>query len=69
MSDLIPTSVTRKKPVGGFSGVGTRIDNDGEIIWIVAANGEILLSQINELMPHADIGDETFQNVTIIQTQ
>lgn len=61
--------ITRKKPVNGFTGVGTLLENEGEQIFLVAANGEILLSQVQKLMPQAEANGETFIPVTIIQAQ
>lgn len=61
--------ITRKKPVGGFTGVGSMMENDGEQIFIVAANGEILMSQLNKLMPLAEATGETFIPVTIIKAE
>jgi hypothetical protein len=67
MSQLKSELITRQKPVGGFTGVGTKMANDGDEIFIIAANGEILLSQIQKLMPDAEVNGETFIPVTIIQ--
>jgi len=69
MSALKSELITRKKPVGGFTGVGTLMENDGDQIWIVAANGEILLAQLEKLMPAAEVTGETFKPITIIEAK
>ncbi len=69
MSQLKSELITRKTPVGGFTGVGVRLDNDGDQIFIVAENGEVLLAQVEELMPDAEVNSETFMPVTIIQAK
>lgn len=61
--------ITRKKPVNGFTGVGSLMENAGEHIFIVAANGEILLAQLQQLMPDANATGETFIPVTIIKAE
>jgi len=69
MSTLKPETITRKKAVTGFTGVGTLMQNGDDQFWIVAANGEVLATQLAELMPHAEADGETFKNVTIIEAQ
>ena len=69
MSQLKSELITRKKPVGGFTGVGAQIDNGGDQIFIIAENGEVLLAQIEQLMPGAEVNTETFIPLTIIQAQ
>ncbi len=68
-SQLKSELITRSKPVGGFTGVGVQMDNEGDHVFIVAANGEVLLQQVTKLMPAAQINEETFMPVTIIQAK
>jgi hypothetical protein len=68
-SQLKSELITRLKPVGGFTGVGVHLENGEDRIFIVAENGEVLLAQVKELMPEADVPVETFVPVTIIQAK
>jgi hypothetical protein len=67
-SQLKSELITRKTPVGGFTGVGAHVENDGDQIFIVAANGEVLQAQLEQLLPDA-VNPETFVPVTIIQAK
>jgi hypothetical protein len=67
MSVIKTEFITRKKPVQGFSGVGAMMENDGDQVFIVAANGEVLQGQLSKLMPAAELNPEAFLNVTIIK--
>jgi len=67
-SQLKSELITRKKPVGGFTGVGAQVENGEDRIFIVAENGSVLQAQLEELLPHA-VNPETFVPVTIIQAQ
>ncbi len=60
--------ITRKTPVGGFTGVGAQVENGEDRIFIVAENGEVLLAQLEQLMPGV-ANPETFVPVTIIQAK
>lgn len=66
-SQLKSELITRKTPVGGFTGVGVLLANGDDQICLVAMNGEVLLAQVNELMPNAQVDTNTFIPVTIIQ--
>ena len=67
-SQLKSELITRKTPVGGFTGVGAQVENGEDRIFIVAENGEVLLAQLEQFMPGI-ANPETFVPVTIIQAK
>ncbi len=67
-SQLKAVQITRPKPVHGYAGVCVLLANGDDQICLVAENGEVLLAQVNELMPNAEVDTNTFIPVTIIQT-
>ena len=68
-SQLKSESITRKQPVSGYTGVAVLLANGDDQICIVAENGDVLLAQVNELMPNAEVDTNTFIPVTIIQAK
>jgi hypothetical protein len=69
MSTLKQETITRKKPVPAFSGVGSLLESDGNQILIVAANGEVLAALLAEMMPQAEADPANFKPVTIIEAK
>jgi len=67
-SQLKSELITRKTPVGAFTGVGALVENGADRIFIVAENGEVLQAQLEQLMPDA-VNPETFVPLTIIQAK
>jgi hypothetical protein len=59
MSELKSELITRPKPVGGFTGVAVQLQNGDDRIFIVAANGEVLLDQVEQFMPDAVVNPAT----------
>jgi hypothetical protein len=68
-SQLKSETIRRLKPVTGYTGMAVLLANGDDQICIVAENGEVLLAQVNELMPNAQVDTNTFIPVTIIQAK
>jgi hypothetical protein len=68
-SQLKSETITRLKPVAGYTGVCVLLANGDDQICIVAENSAVLLAQVSELMPNAAVDTNTFIPVTIIQAQ
>lgn len=66
-SELQKQSVTRRKPVVGFTGIGTLYaDTEGNQFCLICANEDILFAKLKEFIPGEDISGARFQHVTII---
>ena len=68
MSVLKSEFLTRKKPVNGFTGVGTLFAIGDDQIAFICADEDVLFALLKELMPNADLSGIKFQKLTIIQS-
>jgi hypothetical protein len=70
MSSQLKTElITRKKPVQGFVGVGTLVEEAGDLFVIVCADAATLAATLTREFPDFAFDPAQFQNMTIIQTK
>ena len=68
-SELKSELITRKNPVPGFVGVGTLVEEAGDLFVIVCADATTLARTLTREFPNFHYDPAKFQQMTIIQTK
>jgi hypothetical protein len=61
--------ITLRKSVPGFTGVGTLVEEQGDLFVIVCADAATLAATLTREFPNFAYDPEMFQKMTIIQTK